>query len=181
MKVCLVCGKELTAEQIKLNPGKGRERKYCSMACYNSTRHSTVTINCDYCGREYTTYLSKLPYEKHYCSRSCFEKKQSNLSNDLSKRSRTRKRRRYFRQFIKKIGGNCVLCGSGGNKYNWQVIIHHLTDICGDEEENLCPIHRSCHRTIERIKKHDSYFYKNTILPMLRDRIKLFLNNKVKK
>lgn len=175
-KVCQACGKELTDEQLHLNPGKGRERKYCSMACYNSTRNHKVTLICDYCGKEFENYLSDQPFGHNFCSWTCFAKKMDEEGGDLSVRRRSERRRRYKRRFLDKMGGICVLCGVKGSNWDWQVIVHHFIPTAGDEEENLCSVHRSCHRTIERIVKYDEDFYYTKFLPMLRERKRLFLN-----
>lgn len=171
--ICKTCGK--TFDDIK--GIKSIRRKYCSLACYNSTRHKPVLLKCDFCGKEYKEYLSALPYSHHYCSRECYLTQQIQLhSGPLNIRSRTLQRRRYLHQFREQNGGFCVLCG--GN--HWPVIVHHLVATNGDEKENLCCLHRACHRVVERIAKFDKDFYTMNIIPMLKERQGRIITSEVK-
>jgi len=67
-KTCPKCNKEFTT--------RFKKQKYCSCKCSNSARteRSTVTFNCDQCGKLHTQPLSlynKSKSGKHYCCDKC--------------------------------------------------------------------------------------------------------------
>jgi hypothetical protein len=132
-------------------------RKYCSRVCYEASRGKPILVTCDYCGREYKVWQCNLLWKHHFCSQDCYLKAKI---KPLSIHIRTSKRRQYLRELLIKYHGICALCNS--NEYG-QPIMHHListTESGGDEEGNLCCLHRACH--IEFLGK--------TIVPLLRER-----------
>ncbi len=156
--ICKQCGKEYWA------PPSQQGRRYCSVACYSEARGGKPRpVICDGCGKKYTRHRSRLLWKRHFCSYQCY------LNTVRIATSPPRNQRyAYFRDLIAKYHSICVWCNSNEQ---WKPIMHHLIRISDggtDEEENLCCLHRGCHRAIERAYKYDEPFYLNTLVPLLK-------------
>lgn len=155
--ICKQCGKEFWDSH--------HERRYCSWACYSEARGKPLLVVCDGCSKKYTTHKSRLVWKRHYCSYQCYLN-----TVRISTSPPKSQRYAYFRNLIAKYNSICVLCKSNEK---WKPIMHHLirkSDGGTDEEENLCCLHRGCHRAVERIYQYDKPFYLDTIVPLLRKR-----------
>lgn len=66
---CLQCGKEFKSYNY------GRPVKYCSRECFAlaRTKLKTVTLQCDFCGKEFNRKVDKqfLSHKHHFCSNFC--------------------------------------------------------------------------------------------------------------
>ena len=65
-KNCKCCGAEFYARANRLS------KPYCSKNCYN--KHSTLTLTCIGCGKEFTRAKSLATAKEAWCSRMCIKK-----------------------------------------------------------------------------------------------------------
>ncbi len=138
-----------------------RKEKYCSRECW-SKRNPPEIINCDFCGKEFTAWISTLE-RKRFCSKTCYSLHQTGLTGENShlwkggktkihQLERTRAKYIHWRDSVfERDGYKCQKCAAvNGNGKRIILNAHHIQLFSKDEDkrfelDNGITLCKSCH------------------------------------
>lgn len=132
---CDCCGKKIS---------KGR---FCSVACKRESL--SVARECKTCGNGFRIFKSiadgKTNASGNFCSRHCYER-------FLCKTERVTGRGSQWRKIRGDVLSTSSFCGVCGTVDSSRLQVHHITPFRlthDNSKENLIPLCRKCHKTIE--------------------------------
>lgn len=139
----IISCKNCLTDFSKLKSNKGRV--FCSNDCKQNywDRFHRVTLNCDYCGSEFTTKKSQFENGKRFCDQECwnaYRAKEKEEYGEISHYLRSTKQYEQWRDSIlQNANYTCEECGVEKNKFHAHHIIH-LYDIAKKYEFDISSI-----------------------------------------